>query len=250
MTGRAVFWPLFFAAVLAAWAALWAMAAEPRALAAAGIDWAALCRTGAGGTAFPALLAMWAVMAAAMMAPAAAPALAAWADLPPPAGGAGGMAALAGGYLAVWAAAAAGFAAVQWGLGRAGLVASDGRSLSPWLTAGLFLTAGAWQVSGLRAACLRRCRSPFALMLARWRPGGPAPFGIGLRLGRDCLACCWALMLLAAAGGMASLTWMGLATVLVVAEKLPIGRHLTRPLGAALVAAGLVAGGVALGAGA
>jgi predicted metal-binding membrane protein len=250
MSARAAFWPLFFAGVLLAWAALWAMAAEPRALAAAGIDWAALCRAGAGAAPFPALAAMWAVMAAAMMAPAAAPALAAWAELPPPAGGAAGMAALAAGYLAVWAVAAVGFAAVQAGLARAGLVAADGRSLSPWLTAALLLAAGAWQLSALRAACLSRCRAPFALMLARWRPGLGVPFGIGLRLGRDCLACCWALMLLAAAGGMASLVWMGLATVLIVAEKLPRGRALTRPLGAALIAAGLVAAGIAAGGGA
>jgi predicted metal-binding membrane protein len=52
-------------------------------------------------------------------------------------------------------------------------------------------------------------------------------------------------MALAFVGGMASLGWMGLATVLMVLEKLPrAGARLTRPLGwVLLAAAGLAAAG-------
>jgi predicted metal-binding membrane protein len=190
---------------------------------------------------------MWAAMAAGMMMPTAVPALGTWTRLPPAASGeAAGAAALAAGYLAVWLAAAGGFAAVQGALARAALVGPDGASVSPLLAAALLTLAGLYQFSAAKAACLVRCRSPMPFFLAHWRPGLAGAFGVGLRLGAVCLGCCWALMLLAFVGGMASLALMGLATVLMVVEKLPqAGRHVTRPLGwACLVAAALTLTGV------
>jgi predicted metal-binding membrane protein len=48
-------------------------------------------------------------------------------------------------------------------------------------------------------------------------------------------------MLVAFVGGMSNLLFMGLATVVMVLEKLPrIGRPVTRPLGYALLAAAAV----------
>ena len=45
-------------------------------------------------------------------------------------------------------------------------------------------------------------------------------------------------MALAFVGGVMNLAFMGLATVIMVLEKLPqVGRYLTRPLGAVLIAA-------------
>ena len=62
---------------------------------------------------------------------------------------------------------------------------------------------------------------------------------MGLRLGAVCLGCCWALMVLAFVGGVMSLAFMGLATLLMVLEKLPqLGDRLTRPLGFGLIGAG------------
>ncbi len=240
MTARRLLWPAFFGAVLAAWAALWAMAQTLRGVSVYGADfWAALC--GAGEAGFASLAAMWALMVAAMMAPTFVPALSTWLDLPVPAGRPASAAALTAGYLAVWLGAALGFAALQMGLARLGLVAADGTSVSHPLTALLFLAAGAYQFSRLKAACLSRCRAPLTQFLALWRPGLAAPFAIGLRMGADCLGCCWALMALALVGGMANLVWMGLATALMALEKLPeIGRPLTRPLGWALLVGGAV----------
>ncbi len=43
---------------------------------------------------------------------------------------------------------------------------------------------------------------------------------MGLKHGRDCLGCCWALMLLAFIGGTMNLAWMGFAMVLMTLEKL------------------------------
>jgi len=52
-----------------------------------------------------------------------------------------------------------------------------------------------------------------------------------------CLGCCWALMLLAFVGGVMNLVFMGIATVIMMIEKLPqIGQYLTKPLGIFLVA--------------
>ena len=70
--------------------------------------------------------------------------------------------------------------------------------------------------------------------------------GATVRLGLVCLGCCWALM-----SGFCrrcdNLVFMGLATVLMVVEKLPqIGTYITKPLGyallcgAALIAMGLI----------
>jgi predicted metal-binding membrane protein len=232
---RAALWAGFFAAVLSGWAGLWVMAGALAGVPAGPLaQWLAdLCGPGAATAPFTLLWAMWALMAAAMMLPSFAPALSSWMALPRAAsGGPGGTLALAGGFVAAWALAAGLLALAQGLLAAAGLVAADARSLSPWLTAALLALAGGYQFSRLKAACLTRCRMPMTVFMAEWRPGLPGAARIGLLLGRDCLGCCWALMALAFAGGMASLAWMGVATLMMVVEKMPVlGRPLTRPLG-------------------
>jgi predicted metal-binding membrane protein len=205
-------WPAFFGLVILAWVLLWIMGQDMRGYAVMGPEfWLALCRAGAADVAPGALFAMWSVMAAAMMLPTFVPALRTFLALPAPAGRPAEAAAMVGGYLAVWLGAAAGLAAFQWALAGQGVLAPDGRSLSQALTAGLFLVAGAYQVTPLKAACLSHCRSPLATFLSAWRPGAGAAFALGLRMGRDCLGCCWALMLLSLVGGMSNLLlWMPL----------------------------------------
>jgi predicted metal-binding membrane protein len=69
--------------------------------------------------------------------------------------------------------------------------------------------------------------------MQHWEEG---PLRNGVRLGLVCLGCCWALMLLAFVGGTMNLAFMGLATVIMILEKLPeLGRYVTKPLGAGLV---------------
>ena len=80
----------------------------------------------------------------------------------------------------------------------------------------------------------------FTFFMQHWASG---PWRMGLRLGAVCLGCCWALMLLAFVGGVMSLAFMGLATVMMVLEKLPqLGDRLTRPLGITLIGAGVLIG--------
>lgn len=235
-------WPAFFGAVLAAWVALFLMARAqalpeglPRDI------WASLCI--AAGQADPfALWAMWGLMAAAMMLPTFAPALATYSCLPGT--GAGAVAALVAGYLAVWLAASAVGAGAQAALSRAAMVAPDGASLSRGLTAGLLVLAGAWQFAPLKSACLTRCRHPLTYFLERWQPGPARAFRMGAGIGVHCLGCCWALMATGFVGGTMNLVWMGAATAFMTAEKLAIGQGLTRPAGVVLMGAG---GAVALG---
>lgn len=99
----------------------------------------------------------------------------------------------------------------------------------PWLIAGGVLTlAGAFQFSELKEQCLSKCRMPAPYLMARYRRGAGAGFRLGAGHGLYCLGCCWALMLVMFAAGVASLIWMALLTGVMIHEK-------TRPLGARAV---------------
>ncbi len=232
-------WLAFFGLTLIGWAGLAAMAVptELRALEAAyGPSLLEiLCGGALGPAGFGPTFAMWALMSAAMMAPTALPAFATYDELGAVAPTQFGR--LVAGYLAAWLGFSALAAGAQVALQSQGLVSGLGTSLSALLSMALLIGAGAYQFSPWKEACLARCRAPLAVFLARWAEG---PFRIGLRLGLDCVGCCWALMALAFVGGTMNLAFMGLAMLLMTLEKLPdLGRHLTRPLGVALIAAGL-----------
>lgn len=232
-------WIALFAFVLVSWLALWMMMvpADLRAMSHIyGAEfWRDLCAVGADGSGFFRLWLMWALMSGAMMAPTALPAFATYDDLPAAAKPEGGFASLVLGYLSIWFAAAALGAGAQISLATAGLTDMFGASISPLFTAALLATAGVYQFSALKEACLAKCRMPLSFFMAHFDDG---PLKMGLRLGAVCLGCCWALMALAFVGGMQSLAFMGGATLLMIFEKLPdIGRHLTKPLGFALIGA-------------
>lgn len=241
-SGKAVLWLGFYAAILAAWAALyvWSLAmADPDLPAGFLTD---LCLS-PRETSFPSLFGMWVVMIAAMMLPTFAPALRSYMDLEATgAASLSGAAALVAGYAVVWLGGAALGAGVQAALAGLNMVAQGGRSLSVVFTAALLLAAGLYQFSMLKAACLSRCRLPLTFFLERWSPGRLAALRMGFELGILCFGCCAALMALAFVGGTMNLLWMGAATLFMLIEKLPdLGRPLTRPLGLALIAASLFA---------
>jgi predicted metal-binding membrane protein len=243
---QAAHWTALFGLVLGAWAVLYAMAIPADLRSASrlfGADfWAALCTVTPDLAGYGRVAMMWALMATAMMLPTVLPAFATYDDL-----GSSGAAtrpvALWGGYLAVWLGFAVLAAGLQMALFQLDLVSGFGDSRSIWLSAGLLAVAGAYQFSPLKRACLNKCRAPLTFFLAHWQDGA---WRMGLRLGAACLGCCWALMLLAFVGGVMSLGFMGLATLIMTLEKLPrFGRWLDRPLGVALLAG---AAGLALGA--
>jgi predicted metal-binding membrane protein len=250
---RSTLWLGFFAAVLAAWWVLYAMAMD--------MDLDLLGRPGPMGdrmrfmdprmdmpmpmTEFGPLFSMWGVMMAAMMLPTLVPTLRSYEDLMISADGtrAGWMALLAG-YALVWIGVAAALAGLQLALLFGGVVDMLGIARSRWLAVALLLAAGLFQFSRTKQVCHGVCHAPMMYFLGHWRAGVAGGFRMGAVLGFYCAGCCWAFMVLGFAGGVMNLAWMGLATLFMVLEKLPqIGHHVIRPLGLALIlGAGVVAG--------
>jgi predicted metal-binding membrane protein len=121
---------------------------------------------------FLALWAMWMLMALAMMLPAAAPMLRTYCEIADTARARAMRSCIrwcwTGGYLVIWALAALGFAAA--GIRRAG---GDGRGFAGISRLGIaapvaLAIAGLYQFSGLKEACLEKCRNPFATLFSNW----------------------------------------------------------------------------------
>ncbi|MGZ4734445.1 MAG: DUF2182 domain-containing protein [Acidimicrobiia bacterium] len=131
--------------------------------------------------------------------------------------------AFVGGYLAVWGAFGAAALAFD-GLIHQGVDGFPWLSARPWLVAGgVLLLAGGFQLSHVREQCQRVCRHPFGFLLQRYQPGAAPAFALGREHARFCVGCCWALMLVMFAAGVANLAWMAALTTVMVYEK--VGRH-------------------------
>jgi len=127
------------------------------------------------------------------------------------------------GYLVVWGAFSLVAVFAQWMLQREELLSAMMISTSRLLGSGLLLTAGLWQLTPLKAACLRRCRSPVDFVAMHWRPGNRGAFGMGIKHGMYCVGCCWFLMALLFYGGVMNLIWIAGLALLVLVEKLMPG---------------------------
>lgn len=196
----------------------------------------------APGLAFWPLTLMWLGMMAAMMAPTAWPWVRAFHRFSDSeqAAGVGGTTRFASGYLLAWFAYAVGAALLQRALQEAGLMATSGAFVVPWLGAVIFVVAGLYQFAPLKRACLTHCRTPMGYFLTRWRNGPIGAFRMGLHHGLFCVGCCWALMATAFAVGVMNVWWMAALTVLALAEQIaPHGHLLRRLLGAAFLGAGI-----------
>jgi predicted metal-binding membrane protein len=228
-------WP-----VLAAIAAAWALALAAHAAGAASLlHHDALIEDGPGAAASVVLfLAAWQAMIAAMMLPSSLPlvrlfARASAAQPRPRAAMAGFLA----GYALVWSA----FGALAFGFDVAVHAAVDASAwlhAHEWLLGGAVLAlAGAIQFTRLKDACLDRCRHPGQFLLRFYERGTAGGLRLGARHGAFCVGCCWALMLVMFAAGVASLVWMALLTAIMVHEKTrPAGRRVVPVTGVALLA--------------
>jgi len=188
--------------------------------------------------------AMWFVMMVAMMLPAVLPWILLFAEAArrgaPDRGAPFPTLLFAAGYFAVWGAFSLIAAAAQLLLQRAALLDPARLALSSASGGALLVVAGAFQLTPLKAACLKHCRSPLGFLLERWRPGPLAGFRLGARHGAWCLGCCWALMLLSFALGVMNLAWMAFLTLLLCVEKiLPGGERAGRVFGLLCLAWGL-----------
>jgi predicted metal-binding membrane protein len=87
------------------------------------------------------------------------------------------------------------------------------------LAGGVIAGAALYELTPVKAACLRHCREP-QLLVERWRPGGIGALWTGIEHGGFCVGCCWALMATLFALGVMSLGWMILIAALIAADKL------------------------------
>jgi predicted metal-binding membrane protein len=146
------------------------------------------------------------------------------------------MMAFLGGYALVWSAFGALAFAMDAGL-HAAVDASPWLHERDWAVGGSVLAlAGAFQFTSLKDACLDKCRHPAQFLMRYYERGVGGGFRLGARHGAFCVGCCWALMLVLFAAGVASLVWMALLTTLMVHEKThPAGRRAVPVTGVALL---------------
>jgi predicted metal-binding membrane protein len=195
------------------------------------------------------MLFMWWVMMMAMMLPSASPMILLFAavnrkqqaqDAPyvP-------TAVFAAGYAIVWGGFSLLAAGVHWSLESAGILSAMMASASALFGGIVLLAAGIYQLTPLKQACLRHCRSPVHYIADHWRPGSFGALQMGIEHGVFCLGCCWTLMALLFVGGVMNLYWIvGLAVFVLLEKTIPAGHRLGWVTGIGLILWGgwLVAG--------
>ncbi len=173
-------------------------------------------------------LSMWWVMMVAMMLPSAAPMMLLYARTAThgQASARPDTANFLAGYLIAWGAFSLLATVLQLLLETVDMLAPMlMASQSRWLSAGILISAGLYQISPLKDVCLRHCRSPALFLSQHYRPGQVGALRMGLLHGTYCVGCCWLLMALLFVGGVMNLAWIALLTLMVAAEKLlPFGR--------------------------
>jgi predicted metal-binding membrane protein len=184
---------------------------------------------------------MWAVMMTAMMLPTATPLVLLYAAAARRHEDADGpvrsIYALAAGYLLAWLLFSVLATSLQRLLASALLLTPMMEPATPMAGAAVLAIAGLYQLTPLKRACLRACRSPLGFMVQRWRRGAAGAFRLGVDHGIYCLGCCWALMLILFAGGVMNLAVVIALTLWVIVEKIaPLGERTPIVSGVALLA--------------
>lgn len=150
---------------------------------------------------------------------------------------------LIGGYLTIWTVFGV-LAHLGDGLLHQLVHHTPWLAAHPWvISAGVFILAGLYQFTPLKYQCLDQCRSPLSFITEHWRGHHQSfhAFLLGVHHGLFCIGCCWSLMLLMFAVGMANLGWMFLlGLVMAIERNVSWGRRLVAPLGLVLLAAGLL----------
>jgi predicted metal-binding membrane protein len=186
---------------------------------------------------------MWWIMMMAMMLPSASPMILLFASINRKQRERGSpyvaTSVFALGYLLAWAGFSLAAITLQWGFDRATLLSPMLVSTSVVLGGVLLIAAGVWQLTPLKHACLRHCRSPIHFLAHGWRKGRFGALRMGLEHGVFCLGCCWVLMILLFYGGVMNLYWIvGLAVFVLLEKTVPAGHWLGSAAGLGLIAWG------------
>ena len=197
-----------------------------------------------GAIVYPLLLFfMWWTMMMAMMLPSAAPAILTYGSISRKFAEKGAPAAplavFVAGYAAIWTGFAAAAVALQLLLGQTIALSMTMAVTSAVVGGGLLVAAGLYQMSPLKAACLRKCQTPLMFFARNWQKGHLGALRMGLSHGLYCLGCCWVLMGLLFYGGVMELRWIvGLALYVATEKLIPAGNRLSRFTGILLIAWG------------
>ena len=187
---------------------------------------------------FGALVLMWWLMMVAMMLPSAAPAILLYARVREQRGAGAAVVQpwiFGLGYVAVWLLFSILAGGVQW------IVVGPATTLDRAFGSALLILTGIYQLSPLKSACLRQCRSPATFLTGHWRAGLTGALRLGVLHGAYCVGCCWMLMALLFVGGVMNFAWIAALTLIVGIEKLvPRGDLVGRAAGIALIAWGAV----------
>jgi predicted metal-binding membrane protein len=188
---------------------------------------------------------MWWIMMIAMMTPSATPMLLLFSAVKRNSGTKSQATAqvwmFLAGYLTSWAAFSALAVLLQWMLQQAAVLAPGMMTIKgSVLSGGFLLLAGVYQLTPLKAACLKQCQSPAEFLTRHRRPGYRGALVMGSHHGLFCLGCCWALMLLLFVGGIMNLWWIAGLAVFVALEKVSASRsRVSVVFGIALCIAGI-----------
>ncbi len=186
------------------------------------------------------MFAMWWVMMIAMMAPSATPMVLLFTAITRKQGAADSPVVPAwlflGGYLVIWAGFSLVAVSAQWGLERVGLLSQMMATTSSAFGGLILLSAGLYQLSPIKRACLRYCENPLIFLSRYWQPGVWGALRMGLRHGGYCVGCCWFLMALLFVSGVMNLVWIAAVAIYVAFEKLmPRSQWLSRAAGVGLI---------------
>jgi predicted metal-binding membrane protein len=204
------------------------------------ISWAGSMGVGAGtmGMSLAPFLGLWVVMMAAMMFPSVAPMAIVWiqsvSSRPSRQERVIGVVSFLAGYLFAWTTFGAAVYAVLLGTGQ---LANGAPGTARWVGAGIFAAAGVYQLTPLKGACLRHCRSPLGSLFhyASYRGHG-RDFRVGVHHGLYCVGCCWGLMIVLVAVGAMNLPAMTLLAGVILIEKVwRFGPAFSRVVGIALL---------------
>jgi predicted metal-binding membrane protein len=187
---------------------------------------------------------MWWIMMVAMMLPSAAPMINVFATVNRQQRETGNPFVETGvfviGYLITWAGFSIIAVVLQWWFERTNLLSPMLVGTSKTFGGILLLTAGLYQLTPIKQACLRHCRSPASFVSENWRPGNRGALQMGLLHGTYCVGCCWFLMGLLFFGGVMNLFWIAGLALFVLFEKLvPAGHWISYAAGVALLAWGI-----------
>ena len=145
------------------------------------------------------------------------------------------------GYLLVWSA----IGVPSYGAWR--VLADPLAEGAPWVgrVAGtVFVVAAIYQLTPLKSACLKHCRSPISFFIRHAGATTNTPWRairLGAHHGVFCLGCCWAIMAILVALGTMNLAWMAVLTLVIFVEKVsPRGEQFATAAAAGFAIVGVV----------